>query len=299
MPAPGRVGLTLAVILALWLIRYLAVRAVEGRAADAATVYRWRKASVYFAAAATLILIAFIWIEHVRSLATFLGLVSAGLAIALKDLVTGFAGWLFIMLRRPFDVGDRVQVGGFAGDVIDLRIFKFTLMEIGNWVDADQSTGRVIHVPNSKVLTEEVVNYSRGFNYLWNEIPVLVTFESNWKEAKRILQEAVDKHAGDAQALAADSLKQASRRFLLYYSHLTPTVYTSVKDSGVMLTIRHLCEPRKRRGVSQQIWEEILERFSERTDIDFAYPTLRYYDARYESKKAPEDGLERPEGNGG
>ncbi len=86
-------------------------------------------------------------------------------------------------------MGDRIQVGNFAGDVIDLRIFQFTLMEIGNWVDADQSTGRVIHIPNGKVFTEMLANYSKGFHYIWNEIPFLVTFESNWKKQKKYFRE--------------------------------------------------------------------------------------------------------------
>lgn len=91
------------------------------------------------------------WFKGIQSLATFLGLVSAGLAIALKDLVTGLAGWIFIIWRKPFGVGDLIQIGNNSGDVIDIRPFKFIIMETGNWVDADQSTGRITHIPNSSV----------------------------------------------------------------------------------------------------------------------------------------------------
>ncbi|MBZ0199912.1 MAG: mechanosensitive ion channel family protein [Ignavibacteriaceae bacterium] len=80
----------------------------------------------------------------------------------------------FILERKPFTVGDRIQTGDVAGDVIDLRIFRFTRMEISNWVDAEQRTGRTIHVPNGKVFTEWQANYSTGFQYIWNEISVLV-----------------------------------------------------------------------------------------------------------------------------
>ena len=96
--------------------------------------------------------------EGLRSLGTFLGLLSAGLAIALKDVVASMAGWIFILWRRPFQLGDRIQIGDRAGDVVDLRLFQFTLLEIGNWVDADQSTGRSIHVPNGAVFTEPLFN---------------------------------------------------------------------------------------------------------------------------------------------
>ena len=178
-------------------------------------------------------------------------------------------------------MGDRIQIGQHAGDVIDVRIFKFTLMEIGNWVDADQSTGRVLHIPNGLVLSEIVSNYSRGFQYIWNELPVLVTFESNWKKAKTILQEIVTKHAQHSSEVAQKHIQEASRRFMIFYSVLTPTVYTSytsVAESGVLLTIRYLCEPRTRRGTSETIWEDVLHQFAAHKDIDFAYPTRRFYD---------------------
>lgn len=225
-----------------------------------------------------------VWYEGFQSIATFLGLLSAGLAIALKDLLVNLAGWIFIMWRRPFEVGDRIQIGNLVGDVIDLRIFQFTLMEIGGWVDADQSTGRVVHIPNGKVFTEAQANYHKGFQYIWNEIPVLITFESNWKKAKGILQKVGIKHAEHLSASAEQRIKEASRKFMIFYSKLTPTVYTSVKESGVLLTIRYLCEPRRRRDSEEAIWEEILEKFAHCPDIDFAYPTRRFYNNLLERK---------------
>ncbi len=288
----GDLLLSLLVVLVLWGLRTLAVKAVWARTEDPATRYRWKKASAYIAVLTGLVMLGAVWVERFRSLATFFGLLTAGLAIALRDLVASFAAWVFILLRRPFEVGDRIQIGQLAGDVIDLRIFKFSLLEIGNWVDADQSTGRVVHVPNHLVLTDSLINYTGGFRFIWNEIAVLVTFESDWRKAKQLLQEVADHHAGAAAEEARESLRQASRRFMLYYSQLTPTVYTKVVDSGVLLTIRHLCPPRQRRGLSQSIWEEILDRFAACDDIDFAYPTQRLY-ANFREGKPP---LRAPDG---
>src|SRR3989442_7605528 len=87
--------------------------------------------------------------------------------------LVNLAGWVFIIWRSPFALGDRIQIGQHAGDVIDVRLFQFTLNEIGNWVQADQSTGRIIHIPNGKVLTEVIANYSEGVQYIWHEIPSL------------------------------------------------------------------------------------------------------------------------------
>ena len=250
--------------------------------------YRWRKLSAYIAFTLIALQIGRIWIKGFQSVATFLGLLSAGLAIASKNLLGNLAGWAFILWRRPFEVGDRIQIGDKAGDVIDLRIFQFTLLEIGNWVDAEQTTGRVVHIPNGKVFTEPQDNYHKGFQYIWNEIPVLITFESNWEKAKGILHEIGIKQAEHLSASAEQQVKEASKKFMIFYSKLTPTVYTSVKDYGVLLTIRYICEPRRRRDSEQAIWEEILKTFSAAPDIDFAYPTQRFYNNILEGKKTEE-----------
>src|SRR3990172_145312 len=103
-------------------------------------------------------------------------------------------------------------------------------MEVGNWVDADQSTGRIIYITNGKVFTEPQANYSKGwFQYIWNEIPVLITFESNWQKAKTALQQIAERHAAHLSALAQDRLREASRKFMIFYLNLSPTVYTSVE----------------------------------------------------------------------
>ena len=270
------------IILILWLTRTLVMSIVWRRVEDVRLRYRWRKTSKSVAAVIGLVLVGRVWFEGIQSLTTFLALVGVGLTIALKDVVTAIAGWFFIVWRRPFYVGDRIQIGQHAGDVIDIRIFKFILMEIGNWVDADQSTGRVLHIPNGMVLTDVVSNYSRGFQYIWDELPVLVTFESNWRKAKTILQEIATKHAQHSSEVAQKRIQEASRRFMISYSVLTPTVHTSVANSGVLLTIRYLCEPRTRRGTAETIWEDVLQQFADHNDINFAYPTRRFYDNQRE-----------------
>jgi len=274
------------IALVIWLARRLALHVINGRTEDVKVRYRWRKSSGYTACAIAFVMIGALWLRAFQSVGTFLGLLSAGLTIALKDLVAGIAGWAFILWRRPFEVGDRIEIGAHRGDVIDVRLFQFTLMEIGNWVDADQSTGRVIHIPNGQVLSEVVANYSKGFQFIWNEIGVMVTFESNWQEAKTILQQIASKHAEKLTQEAERHVREAARRFMIFYTKLTPIVYTSVKDSGVLLTVRYLCQPQRRRGTQEAIWEDILTAFAGRDDIDFAYPTRRFYDNRTEGKQA-------------
>lgn len=277
---------TLALVLVLLLLRWVAGLLIRRNVADERTRYTWRKSTTYVLGVVATFLIARVWFEGVRSLATFLGLFAAGLAVALKDPVLNLAGWLFILSRRPFVVGDRIQLGRHSGDVVDQRIFEFTVLEIGNWVHADQSTGRIIHVPNGKVFTEPLANYTRGFPYIWNELEVTVTFESDWRAAKELLLEIVKTATEDLDD-AQREIRAASRLFLIHYGTLTPTVYTSVVRNGVRLTLRYLCRARARRGTAQALWESILDAFAARADIAFAYPTQRFYDRAREGKPGP------------
>jgi small-conductance mechanosensitive channel len=283
---------TAAAVLFLWALRTLILRIVWSRIDDAAARYGWRKVTGYVAVAVGFLAIVRVWFIGFGSFATFAGLVSAGLAIALKDIVANLAGWVFLVWRRPFAVGDRIQIGEHRGDVIDIRAFQFSLMEVGNWVDADQSTGRVLHVPNGHVLTQTVANYSRGFPYIWNEIPVLITFESDWQRAKEILLDIVTNRPEALSERAEHALREASKKFFIRYPTLTPTVYTSVKASGVMLTLRYLCPPRRRRGTEQSIWEAILEAFAREPRIDLAYPTTRFFKRIGEEQSPPREGAE-------
>lgn len=269
------VVLSVLVILAVFLARRGVMAIVHRRVEDSGLRYKWAKISANIAFLVAALFLVQVWFTAIRSIGTFLGLLSAGLAIALKDLVTGLAGWAFIMWRRPFDLGDRIQIGPHAGDVVDRSLFQFTIMEIGNWVNADQSTGRLIHVPNAKVFTEPLANYVAGFPYLWNELKVLVTFESNWRKAKRLLTEVGADFTVDISREADKAPKRGEQRFLIRYRKLTPVVYVSVEDSGVMLTLRYLCRPRERRGTASQLWERVLDAFNQHPDVTLAYPTQR------------------------
>jgi len=273
----AKVILSCVLVISLVFGRRLILNVVDRQVENPTTRYRWAKASSYTATLLGVLIIAQVWFSAIRSLGTFLGLLSAGLAIALKDLVADLAGWVFIIWRRPFDLGDRIQIGIHAGDVVDTRIFAFTIMEIANRVGAEQSTGRMIHIPNSRVFSEPLANYTAAFPFLWSELPVLVTFESDWRKAKGILQAIGDDEAMETSREAERSLREKSSRFLLHYRKLTPVVYTSVQDSGVLLTLRYLTRPRARRGSAEAIWEKILDAFHEVPTVDFAYPTQRVY----------------------
>lgn len=273
----ARIIWTVGAIVVILSVRWAVTRAIVRRLDNSEIIFRTRKTSVYISAALLVAIIAGIWIDEARNLATFFGVLGAGIVIALSDVVVNFAGWIYIMLRGPFTVGDRIEIGEHAGDVIDVRVLRFSLLEIRNWVEADQTTGRILHIPNGRLFRESMANFTQGFRQIWHEIEVLVTFESDWERARDIVQQALEKHAADVgEEEASESLRQASRQFFIRYGHLTPTVYVSVRQSGVLLTGRVLVNSRARRTVDSELWKHILLQFSQEDDVQLAYPTNRW-----------------------
>ncbi|MGB6340958.1 MAG: mechanosensitive ion channel family protein [Candidatus Aminicenantaceae bacterium] len=276
-PAFLQILLTLIAIFVTYLITLIVKKIINRTIKDIKRKYTLRKFTIYIATFVCLLTIILIWIKRVGSVTTIVSVLGAGLTLALHQPITSIAGWLLILIRRPYETGDRVQIGNIKGDVIDIRLFYTSILEIGNWVDADQSTGRVIHCPNGKVFTEPIFNYTRGFEYLWNEIKIVVTFESNWKKAKDIIQEIGSKDYVDLGEKVRAKIKRMSKKYMIHYEKLTPIVWTNIIDFGVELTLRYLTEARKRRSTQDAICHSILDRFNKEPDIDFAYPTYRIY----------------------
>ena len=274
--------LTIAVIL---LLRYLVLQLALRRIEDPKYRYQWRKTVNYVAFIVGVLVVGRIWIEAFQSLSTFLGLLSAGIAIALKDPIMNVAGWAYIMWLRPIKVGDRVQVGDLAGDVVDQGVFQFTLMEIGGSLDSESSTGRIIYVPNGMIFNQKLVNYTHGFPFIWNEVPVIITFESDWETAKELLQEIGKRHGEKVTQAVERELRKSSHKFLIHEHKFQPRIFTDVKDQGVLLTIRYMCAPHERRATTHAIWEDILKEFAKHDNITLAYPTTRIY-------REPEEGVE-------
>lgn len=264
-----------AVVIAVLVATVLA-RAVTRGISDEVRRHKTRRAMAYIAQFLALAIIGITW-ASVLNWQLWAGLVSVGLALALQNVILCFAGWVYLTLRRPYDIGDRIQVGALIGDVLDIRLFHTYVLEIGNWVDADQSTGRVVHLPNRVLFTQPISNYTQGFPYIWNELPIMITFESNWQRAKQILTDLVEQQARDISEEVRRFISRMKRDYPIRYAHLTPIIYTSIRDSGVLLTIRYLTNVRARRSTAAKLYEGILDAFNKEPNVTFAYPTYRMF----------------------
>jgi small-conductance mechanosensitive channel len=270
-----KVVLTVLIFLVQWIVKRILLRSVNKIQSSQTARYNWRKTISYATNALAFVGIAFLWSNQFGSFATFLGLLSAGLAIAFKDPIVNMAGWYYIVFRKPFKVGDRVEVDKHVGDVVDISLYEFRVVEIGNWVNGDQSTGRILHIPNMRVFSSVIGNYNALVDYIWDETEVNITYDSNWRKAKELLQEILLKHAPQIYEHAEEELKALSGEFFIQNTKLTPTVYTNVMEHGITLSLRYLCKPNRRRVAKEEIWEAVLDCFAVHEDIKLAYQTRR------------------------
>lgn len=266
---------TVGIWVGLYLFKNLLIRTLHKHIESTEIFYKTKRIINGIAFFIVILTLAIIWLDTSSNILTFLGLFSAGLALALKDIILNIAGWMYIMIRQPFYVGDRIEISGIKGDVIDQNLFKFRVIEIGNWVQAEQSTGRIIHIPNYKIFMDPLANYSLGFEYIWDELSLLIPFELNWRKGKQICEEVLHQITDDLSEDVRKQIKEASRKYMIFYKSLTPIVYTDVVDSGVRLTMRFICHPKQRRILNEKIWEALLDRFEKEPDVDFGYPTMR------------------------
>ena len=133
---------------------------------DSAYYYTVRKVTSFVINILAVLLVLGIWIERLGDLTVALGILAAGLAFALSEVIGSFAGWLTIMSGRPFSVGDRIETSNIRGDVVDVGILRTTLMEIGNWLQGDHNTGRIVTVSNAFIFKEPLYNYSAYLHFI-------------------------------------------------------------------------------------------------------------------------------------
>lgn len=249
------------ILVVLLIIYFIASRIVTRLSEKPAVRYNWKKGITYFLVILGLILIGRMWVRGLESVFTLLGIVAAALTITLKDFVQNLLASVIIIWRNLFTFGDRIEIGDCKGDVIDLGLFYFTLIEIGEWVDTDQSTGRIIKIPNGLVLTNPVINYTSTFPYIWNEISFIIKAQSDWKKLKAIMLTAAEEFA-DYRNLTRDikTLRKMEHENILIKEQ-EPKIYLKINygtPSGIKLTLRYLCYTRNRRDIESTIIEKVL-----------------------------------------
>jgi len=211
-----------------------------------------------------------IWFNDPARLATALGLVSAGLAFALQKVITSIAGYFVILRGNTFNVGDRITMGGVRGDVIALSFIQTTIMEMGQppsvqsadpaiWVRSRQYTGRIVTVSNGKIFDEPVYNYTRDFPYIWEEMPIPITYAADRNAAERILLDCAARHTVAIREMGEEALIVMQRRYGMRIEDFTPKVFYRITDNWLELTVRFMVRDHGIRDLKDAMARDILD----------------------------------------
>jgi small-conductance mechanosensitive channel len=221
--------------------------------------YRVRKFLVFSGYLSILLFLAILFEDRLGRLSFAFGVVGAGVAVALQDVLASIAGAFSIGFSKLYTVGDRVQIGDIRGDVIDIGLLRTTLMETGNWVSRDLYNGRVVRIPNSAVLKGSVFNYSQGFQFIWDEIKVLFTTTSDYKLAREMLLRVATDAIGEYLVEAQISWKAMSDNYGSVNPPLEPTVALVVNSGSLEFSVSYVVDYTKRTAVQDQLFTKIVE----------------------------------------
>lgn len=248
------------------LVIYAAVRLLEktlprhfGQANDR---YHARKRVVFVGYVTALLFLLTLFEDHLGRLSLALGVAGAGFVVALQDVIASFVGWFGITFSRLYTVGDRIQIGDTKGEVIDVSLLRTTLMETGNWVSGDLYNGRIARVPNCFVLKGPVYNSSQGFRFVWDEIKVPFTTESDHNFAKEMLRGVAKEVIAQFLVDAEKAWKRVTDNFQIENPRLDPIVALAVNGGRLEYTVSYIVDYRERTVVKDWLFTKIAEEIS-------------------------------------
>jgi len=227
--------------------------------------------SIFLVGSAVILLI---WLGAGSDLTVAMGILGAGIAFASQEVIGSFAGYVNIVTGNLFRIGDRVRIGHVTGDVLDVSILRTTVMEIGEWVQADQYTGRLVTVANRVVFSDPVFNYTQHWPYLWDEITIPITYNSDWRRAGELMVEHGREYTAHLQAQAQAQLRSLGNTYPVREATVEPTLYLVMTDNWIEMTLRYVVEAQARRQVKAQLHRELLQHFESEAEITVASATF-------------------------
>lgn len=211
------------------------------------------------------IVLFIIWEPHLKNIITLISFISAGLTIAIRDIILNLFAGIFINARKPFKLEDRISIDGVIGDVVVINALSFKILEVKDRENGEQSSGLIINIPNSFVFSKSLKNYNTAFKYIWEEITIKIPLDADVEKNKKEILEIVENNeiVASIPKKMNKEIHDASLDYRIYYNHLEPIIYTKVVDSHIELTARFLVHPKKSRIVEDDVWTKILKKYKE------------------------------------
>jgi small-conductance mechanosensitive channel len=263
-----------AVFVLHFFFKYLTEDLFAKRIRDAKTRYTFKKTTAILYLIILIAVVINIWIENRETLLVSYGIIAAGLAVSLQDLFKNFVGGIVIFVTGTYRVGDRIEVDSKRGDVIDIDILYTTLMEVGEWMSGDQATGRLTVIPNGYVLSNNINNYTKDHNFIWDDISIPITYDSDWNEAVTRILTVVKRETNQVVLQAEQSLSKLEEKYYLHRKVVEPAIFITLTDNWINLNIRYVTEVRERRRLKDKLNQMILREIGESDKIKIASTTV-------------------------
>jgi small-conductance mechanosensitive channel len=247
---------------------------ISRRVRERKRAYELKSVVSYAIYACAMVLIVFTLIGSPDAFAVMFGIIAAGLVIVFQDSLLSLAAFAYILVARPFTIGDRIEVDSRTGDVIDFGPLSTNLIEIGNWVRGDQATGRVISMPNNFIFRKQVANYTKHFDFIWDEITLPVSYQADWQKAKAVMLDAARKSQSQLEEEARREMQSLEATYFFEARDIAPAVFVTPTDNWLALTLRYVVKVKQRRATRSAVSSEILAGF-QKEGIAIASETLR------------------------
>ncbi|MEU5931279.1 mechanosensitive ion channel family protein [Micromonospora sp. NPDC047187] len=263
----GRLVTSVVLIVLAVVLAGVAGRLATLRVAGTSNRYYLRKAVHYLTVVVLLFALALLWQPFAGRIGVVVGLLAAGLALAMQEVIGAFAGWISILTGRQYRVGDRIQMCGVRGDVLDITPLRTRILESGSssdpesWIRGRQYTGRVVSLSNHLVFTTPVYNSSTVLDHLWEDLTLPIPYEADWHLAERILCEEAQTISSTVEARHA--IEQMRRRYPVAEAEVDPRVFVRATSNWVELSARFVVPVRAARQVKDQVTRRVLDRFAE------------------------------------
>jgi len=278
-PTIGKLVTIFIGVIIIWLVIKALQKSLFSKINDKDSRYRAKKFSSFVGYLLTIVLLTVVYSDKLGGLTVALGVAGAGIAFALQEVIASFAGWLAILFGGFYKTGDRVQMGGIKGDVMDIGVLRTTMMELGQWVDGDLYNGRIVLVANSFVFKEPVYNYSGDFPFLWDEIKVPIMYGSNYELAKSIILKAGEEVAGDLTERSREKWVDMQKKYRLEDAQTEAMLSLVANDNWVEFTLRYVVDFKRRRITKTLLFTKILHEVeATKGAVKFASATFQLVD---------------------
>jgi len=281
-PAVGKIASIFIGIAFIWIIVKVVQKNLFSKIKDNDNRYRAKKFGSFIGYFLTILLVTIVFSDKLGGLTVTFGVAGAGIAFALQEVIASFAGWLAIMFGGFYKSGDRVQLGGIKGDVMDIGVLRTTIMETGQWVDGDLYNRRIVLIANSFVFKEPVFNYSGDFPFLWDEIKIPIQYGSNYDKTQEILEKVGIEIAGDLTRQSREKWNEMQTKYRLEDAQTEPMVSLIANDNWVEYTLRYVVSYKKRRATKTALFTNILKQ------IEATNGEIKFESATFHLVEAPE-----------